>query len=40
MDHAEVVDASGRPVDLDALDEPAGAGSADDAIDVIPSTNE
>jgi trigger factor len=37
LDHADVVDASGRPVDLDALDEPAAGGSVDDAIDVIPS---
>ena len=40
LDHAEVVDTSGRPVDLDALDEPAAAGSVDDAIDVIPSSDE
>jgi len=38
LDHAEVVDASGRPVDLDALDDPARDGSVDDAIDVIPPT--
>ena len=40
LEHAEVIDASGRPVDLEALDEPAAGGSADDAIDVIPTTDE
>ncbi len=40
LDHAKVVDASGRPVDLDALDDPAAGGSVDDAIDVIPSSDE
>ena len=40
LDHAEVVDASGRPVDLDALDDPARDGSVDDAIDVIPSSDD